>query len=63
VTLAAYELDDDNEATGTVYHFCSEWCRDQFTSDAIKGINFSCGNSSDAIQGTVCDNCAGKLDV
>ncbi len=56
---ALYVIDDSGEATGRVYHFCSEWCREQFASCTDEPVN--AGESNDWIDGTVCDFCEQPL--
>lgn len=58
---ALFVIDDNQEAAGTVYHFCSEYCRGKFliaTSEDVYG-----GDSNDFVQGSVCDYCSQLLEV
>ena len=49
------------EANGTIYYFCSEICRSRFDGSGLSGVPEN-GESIDAIEGTVCDQCgAGVL--
>ena len=55
-------LDGALEANGVVYHFCSEECRAKFDGSGLSGVLQS-GDSPDAIEGTVCDQCGIDLEV
>jgi hypothetical protein len=70
VTPALYEVapvgeGDSREATGIVYHFCSEAHRSAFEaawSNPHGGV-WGNGFSDDFITGTVCDRCGVLLEV
>jgi hypothetical protein len=56
---AIYLLDDNQEATGTVYHFCSESCRERYR---VQEGPLAFGESDDFIDASACDEC-GKMLV
>lgn len=63
--LALFELepiglDDALEANGRVFHFCSDHCREEFKC-GFTDDTYAYGTSTDAITGTVCDECGGEL--
>lgn len=55
-------LDGALEANGVVYHFCSEECRAKFAGNGLLRV-FQAGDSPDAIEGTVCDQCGITSEV
>lgn len=64
--LTIYELEPIGEgnaleATGRVYHFCSDLCREIYATEQLRGVDFKTGDSPDAIKGTVCDECGTEL--
>ena len=60
--LALFEVDDNGEATGRVFHFCGDNdCRSMF-KDSFDGIlSLKEGVSRDAVQGSVCDFCMKEI--
>jgi hypothetical protein len=59
--LCLYELDEaTGEATGRITFYCSDQCRQARKSDRIPEAE---GTTTDAIEGTVCDNCGAVLVV
>lgn len=57
--LALFEVDDDGEATGIVYHFCSESCR--IASHKSLGNNLFFGGSNGACEDETCAKCGNPL--
>jgi hypothetical protein len=53
-------IDGQMEANGRVYHFCSVECRGSFDGCGLPGYRE--GESPDAIEGTVCDQCGTPLE-
>jgi hypothetical protein len=58
--LTLYELDERDEATGIVYFFCSELCREAYRAE-LGAEPHAPGLSTDAIAGTVCNQCEVSL--
>jgi hypothetical protein len=57
--LCLYELDESTgEATGRITFYCSDACRDARRSHRIPEM---AGTTTDAIEGTVCDNCGREV--
>ncbi len=55
--IALFEIDEDGEATGHVYHFCGDSCAVNFRL-TIKDRKFNSGDCAcEAIPGTQCDSC------
>lgn len=57
---ALYSVDPvTGEADGTVYHFCSQTCCEQFPCPANQALVY--GQSDDYVTQSVCDNCSKPL--
>jgi hypothetical protein len=62
-----YVVDDSNEATGILYHFCGEWCCKQFQQGEhglLIGERFVVGKDDrlDLIRAEACANCGDVLE-
>ena len=59
---AIYELDDNGEATGHVFHYCNSNCADrhQGTRD-FPFPKYKHGRSADYVEGEVCSHCGKPL--
>ncbi len=61
-TPALFELNKDSEATGIVYHFCSNECRTKFRNELEKSVALKEAESNDFCRGSICDECMKELD-
>lgn len=58
---AIFELDENNEATGTVHFFCTDVCRSRFIENGNVRGRYACDVSTIPNDGLVCEFCDGPL--